>query len=111
MLFGEIKDEEIVVKKVVVATNKLHSERRFEIDPEAVAEALTEAEREGLEFVGLFHSHPAPASPSSLDVEFMRLWGDAIWLILSSKDSGIGAFRMENGKVNEVAIKCVNTKS
>ena len=111
MLFGEIKDEEIVVKKVVVATNKLHSEKRFEIDPEAVAEALTEAEREGLEFVGLFHSHPAPASPSPLDVEFMRLWGDAIWLILSSKDSRIGAYRMENGKVSEVAIKCVNTKS
>ena len=111
MLFGKIKDEEIVVKKIALATNKLHSEKRFEIDPEAVAEALTEAEREGLEFVGLFHSHSAPASPSPLDIEFMRLWGDAIWLILSLRDGQIGAYKIENGKVIDVIINCLKAKS
>jgi proteasome lid subunit RPN8/RPN11 len=111
MLFGKIRNEEIIVKKIVLATNKLHSEKRFEIDPEGVAEALMEADREGLEFVGLFHSHPAPASPSPLDVKFMRLWGDSIWLILSLTEGQIGAYKMENGKVVSVTINSPKTKS
>ena len=105
MLFGETTQEETVVKRVVMASNRLQSTVRFEIDPEKFASAFFEAEKEGLELVGLFHSHPAPVTPSSIDVECMKLWGDAIWLIFSSIDGNLAAYQMRNGKVREITIK------
>jgi len=105
MLFGKLTQEEAVVEKVVVASNKLQSTVRFEIDPETFVKAFTEAEREGLAFIGLFHSHPAPATPSPIDLKYMKLWGDIIWLILSSTNGNLAAFQILNGKVNEITIK------
>ena len=105
MLFGKLTQREAIVKKVVVASNKLQSTVRFEIDPETFVKAFTEADREGLDFIGLFHSHPAPAMPSLIDLKYMKLWGDAFWLILSSTKGNLAAYQMRNGKVREITIK------
>lgn len=75
VLFGKLTEKEAVVKRAVVAPNKLQSTVRFEIDPETFAEAFTKADKEGLDFIGLFHSHPAPAEPSLIDLKYMKLWG------------------------------------
>ncbi|MFQ6086780.1 MAG: M67 family metallopeptidase [Candidatus Bathyarchaeia archaeon] len=105
MLFGELTQKEAVVKRVVVAPNKLRSTVRFEIDPETFANAFTEAYREGLDFIGLFHSHPAPAKPSLIDLKYMKLWGDAIWLILSSTSGSLAAYQMRDCRVQEIIMK------
>jgi proteasome lid subunit RPN8/RPN11 len=105
MLFGRLTQKEAVVKRVVVASNKLQSTVRFEIDPEVFANAFTQADNEELDFIGLFHSHPAPAKPSLIDHKYMKLWGDIIWLILSSTNGSLAAFQMKNGKVREITIK------
>jgi proteasome lid subunit RPN8/RPN11 len=94
-----------VVEKVVIAPNTLRSGKSFEINPETVVNAIAESEKKGLHFIGLFHSHPAPANPSPVDVKFMKLWGDAIWLILSSTEDKIAVFQMKDGKLEEVAIE------
>ena len=104
MLFGKMSHAEAVVKKVNFTPNKLQSPAKFEIDPEKIAAAFTEAEKKGLEFIGLFHSHPAPAIPSSIDIEGMKLWGDALWLILSSTDDKLAAYQLTDGLVKEVTI-------
>jgi proteasome lid subunit RPN8/RPN11 len=78
---------------------------RFEVDPGKVAAAITEAETEGLDFVGLFHSHPAPATPSSIDLKYMKLWGDILWLILSSIDDKLAAYQLNEGMVKEATIR------
>ena len=105
MLFGKLSQNEAVVEKVELAPNELQSTVRFEIDPEKVAAAITEAEEEGLEFIGLFHSHPAPAAPSPIDLKYMKLWGDALWLILSSIDGNLAAYQLSDGTVKEVTIR------
>ena len=105
LLFGKLSQNEAVVEKVELAPNELQSTVRFEIDPEKVAAAITEAEKEGLEFIGLFHSHPAPAAPSPIDLKFMKLWGDALWLILSSIDGNLAAYQLSDGTVKEVTIR------
>ena len=105
MLFGKLTQKETVVKRVVVAPNKLHSTVRFEIDPETFVNAFTKADKEGLDFIGMFHSHPAPAKPSLIDHKYMKLWGDAIWLILSSTNGSLAAYQMRNGKVREITIR------
>ena len=105
MLFGRLTQKEAVVKRVVVAPNKLQSTMRFEIDPEVFTNAFTQADKEELDFIGLFHSHPAPAKPSLIDHKYMKLWGDALWLILSSINGSLAAFQMRNGKVREITMK------
>lgn len=105
LLFGRMIDDEAIVTKVVVAPNLLQSTVRFEMDPQTVFNAFEQAEREGLRFIGLFHSHPAPARPSAVDLQYMRLWGEAVWLILSSINGDIAAFQMKNDKVYEITLK------
>ena len=105
MLFGKLSSGEADVEKVEFAPNRLQSAVRFEIDPEKVAVAFTEAEKEDLKFVGLFHSHPAPAAPSSIDLKSMKLWGDAIWLILSSTDKKLAAYQLTGDTVKQATIR------
>ena len=105
LLFGRLIDGETVVTRVVIMPNVLKSPVRFEADPQTVFNAFEQAERDELQFIGLFHSHPAPASPSAVDLKYMRLWGEAVWLILSSIDGTIAAFKMTDGDLHEVSLK------
>jgi proteasome lid subunit RPN8/RPN11 len=105
ILFGKKNQKYSMVKKIVVTKNRLQSHDRFEVDPEKVAFALDEAEKNKLEFIGLFHSHSAPATPSLIDLKFMKLWGDSIWLILSTINNNFAAFYLKKNKVKEVLIK------
>jgi len=105
ILFGRLSKNEAVVEKVEIAQNRLRSSTRFEVDPSKVTRSIVEAEKEGFEFVGLFHSHPAPAVPSEIDRKFMLLWGDAVWLILSSTDNKLDAFQIVDEKIRQVAIR------
>lgn len=105
LLFGMVESSEATVKKVVVVENVLRSPTRFEIDTEAFFEAFTEAEKKGMVFLGFFHSHPTEPTPSSVDLHFMQLWGDAIWLILSSSEHRFAAFQMKKGRSQALILK------
>ena len=105
LLFGELTKDGALVRKVIVLQNELHSAERFEMNPECVYKAFNEAEKEGFEFIGIFHSHSAPATPSIIDLKFMKIWGDALWLILSLTDYQFGAYRLKNGELREIEIK------
>ena len=105
LLFGKLSHDEGNVKKVEFVQNKLQSPVKFQIDPEKVAAAFTEAEKEGLDFIGIFHSHPAPAEPSSIDLEGMKLWGNALWLILSLTDGELAAYQLKDHSVEEAPLQ------
>jgi proteasome lid subunit RPN8/RPN11 len=105
LLFGKFSHDEAVVKKVEFAPNKLQSPVKFQIDPEKVTATFTRAEKEDLEFIGIFHSHPAPAEPSSIDLEGMKLWGDALWLILSLTDGELAAYQLIVDSVEEMPLQ------
>lgn len=105
LLFGKLVNDEATITKVVVALNILQSTVRFEMNPQTVFEVFEQADREGIQFIGLFHSHPAPASPSTVDLQYMRLWGRAVWLILSSVNGNLAAFQMVDGEVREITLK------
>jgi proteasome lid subunit RPN8/RPN11 len=105
LLFGKLSHDEAVVKKVEFAPNKLQSPVKFQIDPEKIVAAFTEAEKEDLEFIGVFHSHPAPTEPSSIDLEGMKLWGDTLWLILSLTDSELAAYQLMDYSVEQVPLQ------
>jgi proteasome lid subunit RPN8/RPN11 len=105
LLFGRFTTDEAIVDQVEVTQNRLDSTNHFEVAPEKVAIAVSSAEKEGWELVGLFHSHPFYAAPSEIDFKFMKMWPDIIWLILSSIDGSIAAFKLIDSKIKKIGIK------
>jgi len=61
-------------------------QRRFEIDPQALIDAIRAARAGGPGVVGYYHSHPrGPAAPSSTDRE-MASGNGKIWAIVGEGD-------------------------
>ncbi len=104
-LFGELSGSEARIRKIVVFRNTLESTVRFQIDPEDFLKALLEAEIEGLQHLGFFHSHSAGTRPSATDIKYMKLWPETIWLIISSISYEVAAYRMINRDLHEVRIE------
>jgi len=105
LLFGKLAQKEATVERVVVTPNVAESTTRFEIDSKVFYRAFTTANQDGLMFLGFFHSHPAPLAPSIADLHFMRLWGDAIWLIFSLTENRFAAFKMRRSRAYTLRLK------
>ena len=106
LLFGHVKNSSVCVTTISLVDNEAKSRTSFEVNPEEEYRLLLEAEERNEEMVCIFHSHPAPTTPSSSDLGNMEL-NPVVWLI-TSKISGqweSRAFVLENGRVVEVTIK------
>lgn len=68
-LFGEEGDERrITISKRTENKSEGDQRRRFQIDPKAYRDAEQYATKNGLDFLGIYHSHPDhPAEPSEHD--------------------------------------------
>ncbi|MEM1581823.1 MAG: M67 family metallopeptidase [Candidatus Bathyarchaeia archaeon] len=105
VLFGVIKDEEMHLKKIVPLRNVIKSESMFQIDPEDFLKILIVSEAEGLQHIGFFHSHPGNVKPSEIDLKYMKLWPESIWLIISSLNYEIAAYQIVNEHLREVPVE------
>lgn len=81
-------------------SNKLGSERlrdRFELDPKSYLEADEWARSEGLEILGIYHSHPDhPSKPSETDRQIASpYWGYII-------------FSINDGRFNDARLWYIN---
>ncbi|WP_297521229.1 M67 family metallopeptidase [Thermococcus sp.] len=102
-LFGMREGHTFRVGGVRFVTNRLDSPREFEMEPLEMAEAIGEAERRGLEVVGIFHSHlKCPPRPSERDLEGMEVW-PVVWLIVDGKGR-YRAYVLKNGKIEEIKV-------
>ena len=78
LLLGEI-DDQVRVRRHVAAQNRRvddrAAERRFLIDPRDFRDIAQVAQQEGLEIVGVYHSHPdVRPEPSPYDREHAWPW-------------------------------------
>jgi proteasome lid subunit RPN8/RPN11 len=108
LLLGRSNGEDVYAKVVTQARN-LNVERardRYELDPEDFLRADARARREGIEIVGVWHTHPDhPARPSETDL--VQAWERWSYLILSVNGSGVGearAWRLNGGSFVEDGI-------
>ena len=94
VLVGHHGSERATVVRAVEARN-LNTERahdRFELDPGDYLTADTEARREGLEIIGIWHSHPDhPACPSETDRA--AAWAGFSYLIAALAAGGVQEWR------------------
>ncbi len=86
-----------LIRKAYRTRNASDSPLKYEIDPEDMYRAFLDAEKEGMEIVGAYHSHPlGRAVPSKLDEE--RSHPGFLYLIISVPRVRIGAFIWEEGR-------------
>ncbi len=97
------------VEEVVQANNIHESEVSFEADAELVYRAIDAAGAEGLELIGIYHSHPnTRAYISAADAEVMKLWPNVAWLVAGVVGEQVvekKAFVLREGKVTELKIE------
>lgn len=83
-------------------------EHCYFMDPMEQLKAQKEIRRQGLEMVGIYHSHPDSAAyPSARDVE-LAFYDEAYYLIVSlldKKKASARAFKIESGRISEQAIR------
>ena len=96
------------VEKMIGVKNQAQSPARFVMDPYEQLRAFDWIESNGLDLLGIFHSHPAgPEIASATDIAEAAY--NVVHIILSQKDDHWKArgFWIENNKVLEVTLQVV----
>lgn len=96
------------VEKVLLVRNQAQSPVRFVMDPHEQLRAFDWIEANGLELVGIFHSHPAgPAAVSATDIAEAAY--EVVHLIWSRTraDWQARGFWIEQGRAIEVSLKII----
>jgi proteasome lid subunit RPN8/RPN11 len=110
LLSGQIEAGIYRVATVIPATNELHSPVRYRIDPHEQIAAFNLMDAQGLELVGIYHSHPAgPPGPSATDIA-EAFYPEAVYLIWSAQkgDWLCRAYRILDARVFPVEISVFN---
>ncbi|MFX1562904.1 MAG: M67 family metallopeptidase [Promethearchaeota archaeon] len=94
-----------IVNRIAEMENIAKSSSTFAMDPEQQYQILSEAARDNLEQVGVFHSHPAAPNPSHWDLEYMR-FNPCVWVIdgIVGTRHKMKAFQMIKDQVFPVRI-------
>jgi [CysO sulfur-carrier protein]-S-L-cysteine hydrolase len=96
ILFGTEDTEKVTISDIFLTENAEQSKTNFTISNEELLFGYQEAERRGLEVVGIFHSHPdSMAYPSKTDIKFMEI-NPVVWVIFSTKFSDLRAYVLES---------------
>lgn len=104
LLCGRVRGADAHVSGLVTVANADASPDRFSVPAQELISAYARAESDGLDVVGIFHSHPAsPALPSGTDVEYMRI-NPVPWLIYSGLDGSTRAFVLDGDSAREIPI-------
>jgi len=95
VLVGTIDRDTAVVEKAVPITNSNRTTRSFELEPKEFYNAWNNADKNGKEIVGVYHTHPrSSAVPSLWDRETMQN-ETSVWLIAGS--DGMRAYVWDDG--------------
>ena len=97
------------VKKLYKMSNPEGSRTSFFMDPREQLKVMKDIRNSGLDFIGIYHSHPETEPyPSMRDVE-LAYYPDVSYVIISLKDKErplAKSFRIVEGKIEEEEIKC-----
>jgi proteasome lid subunit RPN8/RPN11 len=84
--------------------------KSYEIAPKQIVRMMREFRMQGLEFLGIYHSHPSSENkPSARDIE-QAYYSEAVYCILSPRTDApkpARAFSIREGAVTELEIEAV----
>lgn len=99
------------VEKVFLISNQARSAVRFRMDPAEQLRAFNWMESNGLDLLGIFHSHPAgPATPSPTDIQEAAY--PVVHLIWSRSQGNWLArgFWFKDGQATEVTLRIIQAE-
>ena len=100
---GYLTGKDDTVVKIFSMKNVDNSEDHFSLDPDEQFKVMREARSEGLDIIGVYHTHPvSPARPSDEDIK-LAYDADKVYVIasLATDFKGIKAFKIVKGIVKE----------
>ena len=107
---GLLAGREGVISAVLPARNLLASATAYEIEPAGLFALFRRMRAEGLDHLGIYHSHPRGENPPSpRDVE-LAFYPQAAYFILSPLANAarpVRAFRIVQGQVRELTFRLV----
>jgi proteasome lid subunit RPN8/RPN11 len=106
LLAGRIESGNYTVMKVIPVANELHSPVRYRMEPQEQIDAFNLIEAQGLELVGIYHSHPAgPPAPSMTDIA-EAYYPEAAYLVWfsSAGEWQCRAYRIRDGWVTPLEM-------
>jgi [CysO sulfur-carrier protein]-S-L-cysteine hydrolase len=107
---GLLAGRDGVISVILPAANALASGTAFEIAPAELFRLMKKIRADGLELLGIYHSHPAGESkPSARDIE-CAFYPDAAYFIVSpprDAPQAVRAFSICEGRVTELIIEPV----
>ncbi len=105
---GLLAGREGTISVVLPARNALGSATAYEVGPEELFDLFRRMRAEGLEHLGIYHSHPRGQNlPSPRDIE-RAFYPEAAYFILSPRADdprSVRAFRIVAGQAHELAIQ------
>ena len=102
-VLGGVADQS---SKVIPIENVYHSPMRYRMKPQSQWDAFQHLEREGLDLIGIYHSHPSgPEEPSLTDVR-QAYYPEVFYLIWFRNEMTwqCSAFRIVNSSVSQLKI-------
>ena len=109
LLLGVSSGPDAVVSEIVPSVNIAHSAKLYEIDSRVLLKVFRRADAEGLEVLGVFHSHThSEAYPSPTDIGQAP---DPAWhyLLVALRDlpTVLNSYKIVAGEVSqEVLVSC-----
>ena len=104
---GLLAGQENHISHIYLIDNILHSRVAFEMDAQQQIEAMLNAETQGLEILGAYHSHPhGPQTPSETDIA-KAYYPELAQIIVSLHDKSrpsVRAFTIINEHVTEIRL-------
>jgi proteasome lid subunit RPN8/RPN11 len=105
ILVGKRFYGEKIVEKVYITKNILMSPHAYQIDPKDQVKIFKEAEKENLEVLGFFHSHPLHEPFwSKADDEQSRYWIGYSYLIVSLKSNSFRCYFRNRESIEEEEV-------
>ena len=97
-----------LVQRLYRMVNVEHSPVTYRVDPQDLVRVFQEIDEDGLELVGIYHSHTrSPAYPSPTDVSYARGYPNAAYVIVSLTDRAaavVRSFRIVDGHIREEEV-------
>jgi proteasome lid subunit RPN8/RPN11 len=104
LLLGNIVNNEYRVKMIKRMENMTHSKYSFNMDPDELMKAYQWSSVNGLNVIGIYHSHLVGSNPSNTDLTFMKV-NPVIWLIYDVSSSTYNAFLLVQDALEEIKIE------
>ena len=99
-----------VITRIFPAKNALASPTAYDVAPQELFQLFRRMREEGLEHLGIYHSHPATENvPSPRDIELAAYPNEAYFIIspLPAAPHPVRAFSIRDGHVEELEIEIV----